>query len=133
MAKRDAEFYRYVTFDLMGDIPGITSRSMFGGYGIYQYGNFFALIADGELYFKVDDTTYKDYENRGSHPFRYSKGPKEVTLGYWTLPEQIMENKEALLDWVERAVIVAKKAKAPKVRSVRGAEKARKVGPRKRR
>ncbi len=134
MAKRDAEFHRFVTFDLMGDIPGITSRSMFGGYGIYQHGNFFALIVDGELYFKVDDTTRGDYEKEGSHPFRYSaKDRKEVTLGYWTLPEKIMEDREALLDWVERAVIVAKKAKAPKVRSARGSENPRKTGARKRR
>jgi len=46
------EFVTYVIEDVLGDIPGITSRAMFGGYGIYRDGIIFSLIAFNQLYFK---------------------------------------------------------------------------------
>jgi DNA transformation protein len=37
-------------------VPQIRSRAMFGGFGIYAGADFFALIANDVLYFKVDDS-----------------------------------------------------------------------------
>jgi DNA transformation protein len=103
--------------DVLGGIPGVTSLSMFGGWGIYKNGAIFAIIADGELYFKVDEKTRGEYETRGSHPFVYSmKEKKEVTMSYWTLPEAIMENPEEVVEWVDAAVRVSKSVKAKKKR-----------------
>ena len=39
--------------DLVGGIAGVSSKPMFGGYGIYKDGVIFAIIADGALFFKV--------------------------------------------------------------------------------
>ena len=112
MAKRDSAFHDYVLNDLLGNTAHITSRPMFGGYGFYNQGLFFALIAGGELYFKVDNVTIEKYTKMGSHPFTYSKKNKgEVSLGYWALPEEIMEDRDKLEDWVEEATEVAKRAK----------------------
>lgn len=101
MSKLAAEFHDYVMGDVLGHIDGVTSRKMFGGYGIYLDGNIFALIVEDELYFKVDETNRADYEAIGSHPFVYTghkkKGP--VEMPYWTVPEEIMSNPEKVYDW----------------------------------
>ena len=107
MTKKDS-FHEFVMTEVFHDIEDITSRPMFGDYGVYKDGIFFALIANGELYFKVDSSNQKDFENLGSKPFVYKghKG-KSVTLSYWQLPADIMENAEELKSWVEKSVSAA--------------------------
>ncbi len=100
--KRDQSFHDYVVGDLLAEIPGITSRAMFGGWGIYRNGKVFAIIADGRLYFKVGDHNRADFEALGSQPFRYQGKTKEITMSYWELPEEIAEDRERLREWVDR-------------------------------
>lgn len=110
--KQDPSFCDYVVQDLMGNIPGIEARAMFGGWGIYQDGLIFAIIADGTLFFKVGESNRADYEKARSRPFVYSRGKhKTTTMSYWTIPEEVMENPEMLVQWVKQAVYVSKNAK----------------------
>ena len=91
----------------MGHISGITSRRMFGGYGIYKDKVFFGLIAEGILYFKVGASTQREYEKRNSKPFTYSrKNGKVVTMSYWEVPEEIMNGREHLEEWAEESVAI---------------------------
>ena len=107
-----SSFADYVVNDLMGGIEGVKTRAMFGGHGIYKDGFFFALIADDELYFKVDDSNRKDFQARGSEPFKYAGKAKKVTvMSYWQLPAEIIEDRDELSKWVDKAVSVARKAK----------------------
>ncbi len=107
MAKND--FHDYVMQDVLGRIRGVSSRAMFGGHGIYKDGVVFAIIADGELYFKVDDSNRKDYEAAGSKPFAYSaKDRKLVTMSYWEVPASVMEDPDEVASWVERSVKVSR-------------------------
>jgi DNA transformation protein len=111
---KKSEFLQYV-LDQLDPVGGITSRAMFGGYGIYKDGLCFAIIACNELYFKVDDTTISDFKEQGSHPFEYeARGKKNIQLGYWTVPAEILESQHKLAGWVEKAYHVALKAKAKK-------------------
>lgn len=111
MAKDDS-FHQYVMEEVFKDVERITSCPMFGGWGIYKDGIFFALIADGQLYFKVDESNQKDYEKLGSKPFIYQghRG-KKVTMTYWELPADILEDKQILTGWVEKSVDAAKRSK----------------------
>lgn len=112
---RDASFHDYVVDDLMSGIPNITSRAMFGGWGIYKDGKIFAIIADGELYFKVGDGNRADYERAGSRPFTYEgKGGKSATMSYWRVPAEVMEDREQLREWVATAVAVRRASKKKK-------------------
>jgi DNA transformation protein and related proteins len=112
MAKKDIGFHEFIMADILGDIPGVKSRAMFGGWGIYQDGTIFGLIDDGKLYFKVGDTNKKDYEALGSEPFKYTMpNGKVMSMSYYELPEQIMENKDELLKWIEKSVKVSAKKK----------------------
>ena len=43
---------------------------MFGGYGVFLDGVMFGLIADGDLYLKVDDANREDFVSGRSRPVR---------------------------------------------------------------
>ena len=109
-----SQFLQYVLSEVLSDIDGISSRAMFGGYGIYKDSVIFAIIADEQLYFKVDESNRGDYEQCGSHPFVYSQGKtKSTTMSYWELPADILEDKGEIAKWVDKsyAVSVSQKKK----------------------
>ena len=110
MAGRSS-FQILVLDQLSRAIPGIRSRAMFGGVGIYSGDLFFALIADDTLYFKVDASTRPDFEARGMGPFR-PFGEEGGTMKYYQLPEDVLEDPEVLRPWAEKAVAIARQSKA---------------------
>lgn len=91
---------------------GVTARRMFGGQGLFKGGLMFALIADGELFFKVDDSNRPDFETIKSQPFTYEKKEgKSASLSYWYVPEEIIEDPDELKEWASKAYAVAVKAR----------------------
>ncbi|MEX0933844.1 MAG: TfoX/Sxy family protein [Candidatus Paceibacterota bacterium] len=106
---KDTSYHDYILHDIVGGISGITSRRMFGGWGIYKDGIFFGLIAQNELYFKVDEKSLPHYKVYESRPFTYKRAGKEVSLSYWLVPEEILEDKERLQEWVSDAVRARRK------------------------
>src|SRR3989338_4322241 len=114
MAQADKSLNEYVVDDLLAGIPGIASRAMFGGYGIYKNGKIFAIIADGELYFKVGDSNRADYQKHGSKPFVYDAQGKQMEMSYWQLPQKIMDNKDKVAIWVEKSLAVSKEKRQKK-------------------
>ena len=101
-------FADYVVNDLLAGVEGVRAKAMFGGHGVYKNDTMFAIIVDEELYYKVSDLNRKDFESRGSEPFRYTaKGKKRVTMSYWKLPAEILEDRELLLEWTEKSLCVA--------------------------
>ena len=102
-------FADYVVNDLLAGVDGVRARAMFGGYGIYKGDTMFAIIVDDELYYKTGDSNRGDFESRGSGPFRYLvKGKKTVTMSYWKLPAEVLDDRELLLEWTEKAIGAAK-------------------------
>ena len=102
-------FVDYVVDDLLGEVGGVRARAMFGGHGIYKNDTMFAIIVDDELYYKANASTQKDFKALGGEPFKYSrKDKKEVTMSYWKLPAEIMDDRPALLEWTEKALGVAR-------------------------
>ena len=88
---------------------------MFGGVGLYAGELFFALIARDTLYFKADDANRPDFVARGMGPFLPFGDEREV-MQYYELPAELLEEPEALREWVEKAVAVARRAKRRKAR-----------------
>ena len=97
--------------DLLADLPGVRARAMFGGYGIYQDEVMFAIIVDDELYFKVNAANRKDYEKLGSKPFTYTSRGKTVTMSYWQLPAEVMDDRPKILRWAEKSIRINSKPK----------------------
>ena len=103
----------YLTQDLLSGIEGVRARAMFGGYGIYKDEVFFAIVVDDELYFKVNETSCADYEKAGSEPFTYrvSGRKKPTVMSYWKVPGEILEDRDALVEWAEKSIKIARKLK----------------------
>lgn len=82
----------------------VRSRRMFGGVGIYLDEYFCALIAPGEgaLYFKTDDSNRADYEAAGAKPFMPYKG-RTTVMSYYRVPEEVLEDEDALRTWARKA------------------------------
>jgi DNA transformation protein len=103
-------FQTFALDQLGRGVPGIRSRRMFGGVGIYAHEIFFALLADDTLYLKVDDSNRGDFEARGMGPFR-PFGEEGETMQYYQVPDDLLEDPEELAVWANRAIEVARRAR----------------------
>lgn len=103
--------FRAFVLDQLGRVaPQVRARSMFGGVGIYSGELFFALIADDELYLKVDDSNRTDYEARGIGPFRPYGSGGEV-MQYYPVPADVLEDVDSLRAWVDKAMDAARRGR----------------------
>lgn len=109
----------YLMLDVFGEFPGITCKSMFGGSSFYKDGIIFACIADGVLYFKVDDINRPQYDVMGSKPFVYEHvNTKKITaMPYYELPESILEDRDQLKLWIDASVAASVRSKKKKKKS----------------
>lgn len=99
---KDTSFHDYVVHDLLGAVPGVASRAMFGGWGIYKDGVIFAIIVDGNLFFKAEGAHRVFFEAQGSRQFTYTTRtrPTPVAMPYWLVPENVLEDRELFDEWV---------------------------------
>jgi DNA transformation protein len=88
---------------------------MFGGVGVYAADVFFALMDDDTLYFKVDDVTRPQFEDRGMGPFR-PYGERGEVMQYYQLPAEVLEDSGELGVWAGAAIAVARRAKGGRSR-----------------
>lgn len=103
--------------ELLAPMGAVRSRRMFGGHGLYVDELFVAIIAFGRLYLKADATTRPHFEAAGCQPFVYDGAGKQVTLGYFTAPDDAMESPAVMQPWARLALEAAlrgRAAKAPK-------------------
>ncbi len=106
--KVSPEFLNFVMERLspIGDIKG---RAMFGGYGIFHEDLMFALISEGSLYFKVNDSNRDIYEKAGSKPFPHG-------ISYWEVPTEVFEDTTKLHGWANISITIAHEAAKKKQR-----------------
>ena len=107
------DYLNYVLEQLAG-LGDVTSRRMFGGWGLYSDEVFFGIISDDTLYFKVDDSNRKDYESRGMSPFRPYADRPQVSLTYFEVPADALEDGKELAAWARRSIAVAVATSAKK-------------------
>ncbi len=126
----DPEFIR----DLFAPFGPVTVKRMFGGAGLWSEGLMFALVFDGAIFLRVDETSIPDFEREGSRPFVYTraKSPGRVgrhSLSFWRLPERLYDDPDELAVWADRALAIAQRRKlAPRRRGKRKARSKRANG-----
>jgi DNA transformation protein and related proteins len=104
------EFVDYV-IDQLSDWGEVSARKMFGGAGLYREMVMFGLIADDVAYLKVDDSNRKYFELAGSKPFTYIEKGKTITMSYYEIPADVLENPAVLAEWAQRSFGIARKKK----------------------
>ena len=117
---RPSEFVEHVV-ETMRRFGKVEARAMFGGWGLYHQGIFFALIAEEALFIKADDDTRPEFEALGLTPFVYRmKDGESITMTYYAAPEEALESADVMAEWARRGYAAAlrakgrKKAKAPR-------------------
>jgi len=107
--------YRDFVIEQLDRVGLITSKSMFGGVGLYAGEFFFALIAEDRLYFKTDDSNRPDFEAADMGAFSpYGDGR---AMRYYEVPIGVLEDADKLRIWAEKAIDVARRARKGKKRS----------------
>ena len=111
--KQQDEFITYV-LELMQPLGQVSAQAMFGGYGIYIDDTMFALVADDVLYFKTDENNRSDFETRGLEAFSYMRNGKLLNMSYNEAPAEVMDDSDAMVNWSNKAIDAALKAKQNK-------------------
>lgn len=88
-------------------------RAMFGGHGVFLDGVMFGLVADGDLYLKVDDHNRERFVQAGLAPFVYVGKGRSTTMSYHRAPEPI-DDWGSLEAWARGALDAARRTAAAK-------------------
>jgi len=97
----------------MRGLGTVHSRSMFGGYGLYCDGIFFALISDDMLYLKADAENQAAFESRQLPRFSYTARGKVHALMYYQAPSEVYDEPTAMLHWGQLALGAGVRARKP--------------------
>ena len=126
------DYLDYVLEQLVG-LGRVRSRRMFGGAGLYCDEIFFAIISDDTLYLRVDGLSRPDFVARGMAAFRPYADRPEISMTYFAVPAEVLEDARELVPWSRRAVAAALAAAKPVARRLtRGRPKRAGVGARRR-
>lgn len=97
-----AEFVAHVTECLRGLGP-VEVKRMFGGWGVYREGVFFALVMHETLYLKTDERNRGAFDARGLEAFTFRKGSEVIETGYRAAPEEALEDPQVMAQWARSA------------------------------
>jgi DNA transformation protein len=98
-----SDSFKDFVLDQLSAMPDLTGRAIFGGYGLYHRGSFFAIIHRGRLFFKTHDLTQPLYRARGMPPFRPSA--RHTLARYHEVPLDILEDPRDLATWAYDAAV----------------------------
>jgi DNA transformation protein len=105
----DSAFVGFVV-ECLQPMGAVGARRMFGGHGIFLEGLMFGLVADGQLYLKVDDCNRAAYETEGLQPFTYSSRGRTIELPYRQAPGEAFDDPEVMCAWGREAFAAALRA-----------------------
>jgi DNA transformation protein and related proteins len=81
-------------------IGGVTTKKMFGGFGIFHEGKMFGLVSPvGAAFLKFDDNTQPKFEAMGGE--RHSKMP------YFSVPNDHIASED-FIDLLQHAITISK-------------------------
>ena len=83
-------------------LGGVTSRRMFGAWGLYDGDTIIGIVHDERVYAKVWDDAHRDrFVAAGCEPFR--PRPTQKLGSYWEVPADAVDNADALRNWFARS------------------------------
>ena len=97
--------------DQLSSWARIDTRPLFGAVAFYLNDHIFAMVWHGGLYFKVDDSSRKEYEAAGSLALgQVNKSDVHALKSYREVPADVTEDCEQLQQWAARAYQAAVKS-----------------------
>ena len=105
MSDAAKQFHEYLLHDVFAEYEGVTTKPMFGGYGLYKNGVIFGIIIDDDVFaLKAKDELADWYATQGSAQFVYTghTSKKPTHMPYWSVPDMVLEDRDQCADWVSR-------------------------------
>jgi DNA transformation protein len=82
----------------------VTMRKMMGGATLYLDGTIFAILDEGEIWFKADDETNTVWDEEGCERFSMTfKDGRVDTMNYRRAPADVYDDPEAMQRWAKIA------------------------------
>ena len=88
----------------------VDSWGMFGGWGLYIDGAMLAIVANDEVYLKVDEQTKQAFVDASLGPFTYEGKGRPMTMSFHRAPEPL-EDWDALEPFARMALDAAARAR----------------------
>ncbi|HET7816073.1 MAG TPA: TfoX/Sxy family protein [Sphingomicrobium sp.] len=83
----------------------VTMRPMMGGATLYLDGTVFAIIADGDLWFKADKLSDPAWDEAGAERFTYRMGDGRTgSMNYRRAPADVHDDPDAMRHWAGLAL-----------------------------
>ena len=83
----------------------VTMRKMMGGATLYLDGTIFAILDEGEIWFKADAETDAIWDAEGCERFSVTfKDGRVDTMNYRRAPSDVYDEREAMQRWAKLAV-----------------------------
>jgi len=96
--------YLHWVLEHLSGAGGVSFRRMFGAFGLYRGDVFFGIISGDALFFKVSAASRGDYESRGMARFRPYRDKPQVSMNYYEVPADVLEDADECVRWAMRAV-----------------------------
>jgi DNA transformation protein len=114
LQKTHANFVDHVV-ETMASLGPVVAKPMFGGWGLYHAGVFFALIIEDALYLKVDEENRAEFLRHGLSAFVYvTKDGDRIQMSYHQAPADALESPALMLPWARSAYAAAVRSRARK-------------------
>jgi DNA transformation protein len=85
-------------------LGAVTMRRMMGGATLYLDGVVFAILADGDLWFKADAASDAIWDAEDCPRFTFEMGGKTGSMNYRRAPSDVHDDAEAMQHWARLAV-----------------------------
>jgi DNA transformation protein len=102
MKNKKSEFLQYA-LDLFNPLGRLTSKTLFGGNAILKNNITFAMVFDSSIYLKTNKNTVKKYLDLDSKPLSYKKNNKTISLRYYEIPIEVLDDEDQLIQWAIEA------------------------------
>lgn len=101
--------------DLFAPFARVAVRRMFSGQGVYVDDACFALVLRGTIWLKADGSTKARFVDARCQPFSYETKTRAVSVeAFWSLPDEALDDEDALRRWCALALEAARRTAATK-------------------
>lgn len=101
----------------------ISTKSIFGGIGIFVDERLLGIVMDDKLYLHTDTSNLPAYRQRGMPQFKPYPNAFDLTTDHHQVPAEIVDDPVQLKVWGEQALAAA--IEAAKVKQLAGIERSR--------
>ena len=106
--------------DELSPLGAISLRRMFGKTGLFCSGVMFAMVANDDLYLRVDDHNREAFAEAPSRPpLSYVRLRPTIDLSFWRAPTRLLDDHDALVAWCSLALAAAHRVASKRHRNAK--------------